>query len=73
MRSEKNLELPIINEDSIGKYYATYYTDPKVDYWGKIIKTFEDDEDSTTSNKVEIDFLHKKHLASDLERKIHLS
>ena len=42
MPSENNLELPIINEDS--------YIDPKVDYqWGTIVKTFIDDDDSTTS------------------------
>lgn len=46
---------PVITDDSVGKYYAVYYTEPRtVYYWGKITKTF-----------VEIDCLRKKNLSSD--------
>ena len=36
-------EPPVITDDSVGKYYAVYYTEPRtVYYWGKITKTFAD-------------------------------
>ena len=45
--------------------YAVYYTEPRVIYyWGKIVKTFADDDDSPV-NKVEIDCLQKKNISSD--------
>ena len=58
-------DTPIITDDAVGKYYAVYYTEPRVIYyWGKIVKTFADDDDSPV-NKVEIDCLQKKNISSD--------
>ena len=55
----------MIDEDAINKYVAIVYTEPRLKYyWGKILKTFEDDEDEQ-ANKIEVEFLKQKSLSSD--------
>ena len=67
MNTGEELKNPTITEESIGKYYATLYTSPKTTYyWGKVLKTFENDVDSEVES-VEMDFLSKKDLGSNPE------
>ena len=57
-----------LDDDCIDKdgYYAVYYEAPKLTYyWGKITKTFSDD-DMTDINAVEVDFLKKKTISSNI-------
>ena len=53
--------MPKLSGDSVNKYYAVFYTDPKLKYyWGKVTKTFTNDDDEDDIDKVEVDFLHQK-------------
>jgi hypothetical protein len=53
-----------LTEDAINKYVAVVYTDPKRYYWGKVLKTFGQDDDADIDN-LEVSFLKQKHLGSD--------
>ena len=58
---ENNINFISIEDEDVGKYVAVYYTDPKPYYcWGQIRKVFSNDEESTVE-KIEVDFLHKKN------------
>ena len=55
----------VINEHALNQYVAILYTEPKLKYyWGKILKTFEDEEDAEV-NKIEVEFLKQKSLSSN--------
>lgn len=57
-----------IDDDSVNRYSAVIYTDPKKQYyWGKVTKVFSDDEELPV-NKVEMMFLHHKTLSSMPEK-----
>ena len=63
--SNDALKLPKLTTESVDKYYATLYTSPALTYfWGKVKKTFEDEEDGDVE-RVEMDFLHKKDIGSN--------
>lgn len=54
--------IPSDTLDSVGKYYAVYYTGPRFTYYcmgNENIKTFNDDDEGPVT-KVEIDCLKKK-------------
>lgn len=57
-----------INDESINKYFAMIYTDPKKHhYWRRVTKVFSDDEELPV-NKVEVVFPHRKTLSSMPEK-----
>ena len=65
---EEKLTMPVLDDNSVGKFYAVFYSTPiKSYYWGKITKTFEYDEDEQVSS-VEVDFLRRKNISSDPEK-----
>ncbi|KAK4305728.1 hypothetical protein Pmani_022387 [Petrolisthes manimaculis] len=55
---------PKLSEESIGKYFAVYYTEPLTYYWGKVTKVLYEDEDGEVT-RVEVDFLKKETIASN--------
>lgn len=55
---------PQLSEESIGKYFVIYYTEPLTYYWGKVTKVFSENEDGEVT-RVEVDFLKKKTITSD--------
>ncbi len=58
--------MPKLSDDSVNKYYAVFYTDPKLKYyWGKVTKTFTNDDDDDDIEKVEVDFLQQKAFGSN--------
>ena len=61
---ESKHQKPKISEESIGKYYAVYYTEPLTYYWGKVTKVFSEDEEGEVT-RVELDFLRKKTITSN--------
>ena len=46
-------DLPVIEEEHIGKFYAVFWPKPKTYYWGKLIKVFSHDVEDD-ANEVEI-------------------
>ena len=63
--TNNNLQKIVIDEHALNKYVAVFYLEPKPRYiWGKILKTFEDDEDAEV-NQIEIEFLKRKCLSRD--------
>lgn len=57
-----------IDDESINKYFAVVYTEPKKQhYWGKVTKVFSED-DELPVNKVEMVFLRRKTLSSMPEK-----
>lgn len=59
---------PRITDESIGKLYAVYYTNPTlVYYWGRVLKTFSYDEGGDAES-VELKFYHKKTLSSEAKQ-----
>ena len=65
MEEKVESALPKLNEASIGKYYAVYYTIPALTYyWGKVLDTFENDPDADV-NEAGFDFVKRKKISSD--------
>ena len=61
---EAKLEMPKLTRESEGKYFAVYYTEPRVTYyWGKVLRTFSIEEGEVS--EVELNFLKKKTIGSD--------
>ena len=62
---KQKINMPNLDKDSIGKFYAVYYTEPKPRYyWGKIVHVFSHEEDGEI-NKVTVDFLRQKTISSN--------
>ena len=57
-------DLPVIEEEHIGKFYAVFWPKPKAYYWGKLMKVFSHDVEDD-ANEVEINFLKKVVNSSD--------
>ncbi|MPC89387.1 hypothetical protein E2C01_084331 [Portunus trituberculatus] len=57
-----------IDDESISKYFAVVYTEPKKQhYWGKLTTVFTED-DKLVVNKIEMVFLRRKTLSSIPEK-----
>ena len=56
-------DLPVIEEEHIGKFYAVFWPKPKAYYWCKLMVFSHDVEDD--ANEVEINFLKKVVNSSD--------
>ena len=65
---EESFCMPVLDDNAVGKFYAVFYSTPiKSYYWGKVTKTFENDENESVLS-VEIDFLRRKNISSDPEK-----
>ena len=56
---------PVVTKDSVNKYVAILYTEPKLKYyWGKIVQTIECDKTNKTT-EIKVQFLKQKAIGSN--------